>query len=151
MPMSYPNLAIILVILLSVSLSGHAAPSLPPAETKQDDDIKAPRLFNQLTPLVVIPTITLAPEVSPIETGSGADDLDQGSLEKRDNELVARKKKIKLPKTSTTTTTISYSTSTSTSTATRSFGEGTRGIVAIQFIVGISVLVSLMSGLSTIL
>ncbi|OCF54265.1 hypothetical protein L486_08179 [Kwoniella mangroviensis CBS 10435] len=132
MPMSYPNLAIILVILLSVSLSGHAAPSLPPAETKQDnshnsptdDDIKAPRLFNQLTPLVVIPTITLAPEVSPIETGSGADDLDQGSLEKRDNELVARKKKIKLPKTSTTTTTISYSTSTPTSTATRSFGEG---------------------------
>ncbi|WWC99875.1 hypothetical protein V866_006784 [Kwoniella sp. B9012] len=149
--MPYPNLAIILVILLSVSLSGHTAPSLPPAKTKQDNDIKGPRLFNQLTPLVVFPTITFAPEVLPIETGSGADDLDHGSLEKRDNKLVAGKKKIKLPKTSTTTTTTSNSTSTSTSTATRSCAEGTRGIVAIQFIVGIAVLVSLMLGLSTIL
>ncbi|WVQ61999.1 uncharacterized protein L199_000132 [Kwoniella botswanensis] len=158
MPMPYTNLAIILAILLSVSLSGHAGPSLPPATTKQDDfhisptdDYKGTHFVHQGTRLVVFPAITLGPEVSPIKTGSGADDLDQGSLEKRDNGLVARKKKIKLPKTSTTTTTTSNSTSTSTSTATRSSAEGTRGIVAIQLIVGIAALVSLMLGLSTIL
>ncbi|WWD09598.1 hypothetical protein V865_007726 [Kwoniella europaea PYCC6329] len=108
------------------------------------DDYKYTHFVDQRTRLVVFPTITLAPEVLPIETGNGPDDLVQGSL-------VARKKKIKLPKTSTTTTTTSNSTSTSTSTATRSSAEGTRGIIAIHFIVGIAVLVSLMLGLSTIL